>query len=158
MSSQPNTRSTRNEEGIIVRAELEHLRKAAEKVLFEYEEILEKRDGQRGPVIGHVQTGDTIIFREDIDLFPAEIVAIKIWEDLWYIISTSEIPPSGFPTTKDAMRAGKAEERRLRMVREFFERDQGIETEDVTEWKPDKRADADKILGLITSATKKWVH
>ncbi|TXT55298.1 MAG: hypothetical protein BAJATHORv1_40209 [Candidatus Thorarchaeota archaeon] len=158
MVDKSETSPTITEDGIIVRAELEHLRKAAELVLFEYDEIVEKRDGQRSSVIGTIETGDTLIFREDIDLFPAEIVAIKIWENLWYVISTSEIPPSGFPTTKDAMRAGEAEAKRLKRIKEFFEKDAGIKTEDVTEWKPDKRADADRILGLISSATKKWVH
>jgi hypothetical protein len=113
---------------------------------------------------GRVEVGESIVFREDMDLYPAEIVAVKIADgsgdsSIWYIISTSMMPPTGYPTGKDAMRAAAAEEKKLEILKDFFAKEsEGCKWSEVREWQPDKRFDAGQIRGIIDQATKKWTH
>ncbi|MHA1638463.1 MAG: hypothetical protein ACTSUB_10665, partial [Candidatus Thorarchaeota archaeon] len=96
---------------------------------------------------------------EKMDLMPAEIVAIKIGKEQWLVISTTELPKSGLPTTKDAMKVGAAEEKKLRIIKDFLAKEVGnYIIQDVEDWKPDKLADADKIKTIISNGTKKWVR
>ncbi|MHA2423984.1 MAG: hypothetical protein ACXAEF_04305, partial [Candidatus Thorarchaeota archaeon] len=107
-----------SDEGIIVVASLELLKKAVEKVLFEYNVSCVTHGGSMRATIDTVEIGDSVVFKEDMDLMPAEIVAVKIGEDQWYVMSTTELPPTGFPTTKDAMRVAAAEEKKLRILKD----------------------------------------
>ena len=94
-----------------------------------------------------------------MDVMPAEIVAIKIGKEQWLVISTTELPESGLPTTKDAMRVGTAEVKKLRIIKEFLAKEVGnYIIQEIEDWKPDKLADADKIKAIIRNGTKKWVH
>lgn len=151
-------------EGIIVETSLDILRKAVARAIFEYKELCQS------PILGDVDVpdsidvGETIIFREDMDLHPAEIVAVKIEEaeppnSVWYLISTSEMPPTGYPTSKDAMKAAAAEEKKLEILKAFFSKEADDHAwSDLKEWQPDKRYDAGKIRAIIDEATKKWTH
>lgn len=164
MTADIGSASGTSAEGIIVEANLDLLRKAARRALFEFVEVFESVSGEIESYLGSVDLGQTIIFREDMDLYPAEIVAVKIADaeedkSIWYIISTSEMPSTGYPTSKDAMRAAAAEEKKLEILKEFFGRDSEChEWSEVREWKPDKRYDAAQIRAIIERATKKWSH
>lgn len=147
------------DDGIIVVASLDLLRRGAKKVLFEYSEIVENEYREIVVDPSEICIGDTIIFREKMDIMPAEIVAIKIGEQQWLVISTTELPESGLPTTKDAMRVGTAEEKKLRIIKDFLAKEVGnYIIQDVVDWKPDKLADADKIKKIVRNATKRWIH
>ncbi|MHA2425787.1 MAG: hypothetical protein ACXAEF_13430, partial [Candidatus Thorarchaeota archaeon] len=61
-------------EGIVVVASLELLKKAVERVLFEFIESCETLGGVVCSPIEKVDIGDTVVFKEDLDLMPAEIV------------------------------------------------------------------------------------
>ncbi|MFX1367821.1 MAG: hypothetical protein ACFFAY_04410 [Promethearchaeota archaeon] len=151
-------------EGIIVETSLELLRKAIARAIFEYKEMCYSPADGEIDVPGVIDIGETIIFQEDMDLHPAEIVAVKIGEaeppnSVWYIISTSEMPPSGYPTSKDAMKAAAAEEKKLEILKAFFSKEaEAHGWSDLKEWQPDKRYDAGKIRAIIDDATKKWIH
>lgn len=148
-----------NDDGVIVVAPLDLLRRAVEKVLFEYTEMVENTFSELVAEPSEICIGDTIIFREKMDVMPAEIVAIKIGKEQWLVISTTELPESGLPTTKDAMRVGTAEVKKLRLIKEFLAKEVGnYIIQEIEDWKPDKLADADKIKAIIRNGTKKWVH
>ncbi len=147
-----------SEEGIIVQADLATLRKGAKRLLFEFVEFVDTGNGKRRPLKGDVQFGEAVIFREDMDMLPAEIVAVRLQENTWYVIVTSEIPSTGFPTAKDAMRAAASEVNKLRILKEFFRKQSGIVVQEAFCWKPDAVTDARVVLDVIAEANRKYHH
>ncbi len=145
--------------GVIVQATIDLLRKGAERVFCEYKEIIVSQTGELKPEGSYIEIGDTVIFQETIDEYPPELVATKLSEDVWYVISTSEIPPSGYPTDRDAARAAEAETKRLDIFVTFIcGYDPDAKCEAPHDWMPDERADAKRILGLIQNTNKRWRH
>lgn len=146
-------------EGIIVEGSLDIIRRAAEKVLFEFNETLVASNGEKKRPVEHIGIGDSVLFEEDIKMCPAQIVVTKIAESTWYVISTSDLPRGGYPSGVDATRAAQAEEKKLRMVKEFLSKSKGVQrVEDVRSWQPDMRAEAADVLNIINSTSRKWMH
>lgn len=159
MSDNCNDDRINTDEGIIVEASLDLLRKAAEKVLFEFHEVQYNSEGKEKSPEEEPVPGDSVVFEEHIKPCSAQVVVIKITYGQWYIISTSEKPQGGYPSGRDAMRAAQAEEKRERIVKEFLMKEAGVEkVEDICEWKPDLRADAIDVLSIINKASRKWTH
>jgi hypothetical protein len=159
MGDSCDDKSLNTEGGIIVEASLDILRGAAEKVLFEFNESLIKANGEKSPIVGDIEIGDSILFEEDIKPCPGQIVVIKVAERLWYIISTSQVPRGGYPSGVEAMRAAQAEEKKIRMIKEFLFKTAGKDkVKDVRNWQPDMRAEAADVLSIINSASRKWSH
>jgi hypothetical protein len=159
MGERCNNKTLDTEEGIIVESSLDILRKAAEKVLFEFNEILVKANGEKTTIVEEIQVGDSILFEENIKPCPAQVVVIKLAENLWYVMATSDIPTGGYPSSIEAMRAAQAEEKRIRLIKEFLSLAAGRnKVQDVKKWQPDKRTDAADVLSIITSASRKWMH
>jgi len=147
------------EDTIIVEATLTLLRKAAKRALFEYHETLETKEGQQSLIIGEVKMGESVLFEEDIQSCPAQLTATRLIGDMWLMISTGAPPDSGYPTTRDAVKAGKAEAKKLRIVKEFLTGVDGAKVvEDVHNWQPHLRAEANEVLGIIDTARKRWCH
>ncbi|UCE11220.1 MAG: hypothetical protein JSW61_04595 [Candidatus Thorarchaeota archaeon] len=143
----------------IVEATIEQLRKGVEKVLVHYTERIEGRSREEKEPGSEILIGDTIIFEEEIDFSPAQIVAIKVWNDVWFLISTSEHPPGGYPTTKDAVKAGQAEEKKLRVLVDYLTGNLAKELrEDARDWKPDMRGEAKEILKMVKNGRERWEH
>ncbi len=146
-------------EGIIVEASLEVLKKAIEKVLFEFDEEVYDSNGNPKGAGAPIVSGDSILYEEHIQPSPAQIVVIKIDEDVWFVISTSEMPTGGYPSGRDAMKAAQAEEKRLRIIKEFLCAHKEVKkVEDVRNWQPDMRAEAADVLNIIKTASNKWIH
>jgi hypothetical protein len=149
------------DEGIVVEASLDLLRECTEKVLFEMTESVETKDGEFKTLFSSedIQSGDSVIFREEMDICPAEIVAIKIWGDQWYVISTAECPPSGCPTTREAMRCAQAEAKRLKMLKKYLAAEAGEDhVLDLRSWNPERLADSTDAQKIIDNATRRWTH
>jgi hypothetical protein len=145
------------EEGIIVDTSLDVLRKGAKKVLYEFNESVIDMNGEVRPDGSEIQSGDTVLFVENIPNCPARIVAVKIIRDFWYVNSTSETPKGGYPSGKDAMKAAGMDEQNLRILEKFLVETAGRDhVRDVEDWKPDLRVEAANILSLVNTATKKW--
>ncbi|TFG10336.1 hypothetical protein EU538_02225 [Candidatus Thorarchaeota archaeon] len=158
MSDEPKKKPISTELGLIVKTDVETLRKAVEKVLFEYVEFSEDSEGRIRSCVGDLVCGEALIFREDMDFLPAEIVAINLDEDLWFVMSTSEIPENGFPTTKDAVRVAESEKKKLRILEEFFTKEAGLEVENLDELRTDDREDAQNLLKIVKDAAKRYHH
>lgn len=159
MSDNYNSSKLDTNQGIIVEASLELLRKAAEKVLFEFSETLYNIDGEKKSIEEELKLGDSVVFEENITPGPAQIVVTKIIRGLWYVISTSEMPKGGYSSGRDAMRAAEAEAKRERLIKEFLMKNAGVKKiENICEWKPDLRAEAAEVLNVINSASRRWAH
>ena len=145
------------EEGIIVDTTLDVLRKAATKVLYEYNESIIDMDGEMRPAGSEIQTGDTVLFEEKIQPCPARIIAVRVIRNFWYLNATSETPKGGYPSGRDAMKAAQMDEQNLRILERFLIDAAGPDhVRDVRNWKPDLRGEAVDVLGLIGSATRRW--
>lgn len=159
MSDNCNDDKINIDEGIIVEASLDLLRKAAEKVLFEFHESHYNSEGKEKAPGEEPVPGDSVVFEEHIKICSAQIVVIKITYGQWYVISTSKMPQGGYPSGRDAMKAAQAEEKRERIIKEFLMKEAGMEkVEDICKWTPDLRADAIDVLSIINKASRKWVH
>ena len=155
MDGQRNTKEM--EEGIIADTTLDVLRKAAKKVLFEFNETIIDMDGETRPAGSEIRTGDTVLFEENIKTCPARVIAVRIIRDFWYLNATSETPKSGYPTGRDAMKAAEMDEQNLRILERFIIDQEGADhVKDARDWKPDLKGEAVDVLGLISSATKRW--
>ncbi|TFG31514.1 hypothetical protein EU527_12210 [Candidatus Thorarchaeota archaeon] len=159
MSESNNNRLINNDEGIIVEASLDILKKAVEKVLFEFSEKIYTADGVNKTPEDQIIPTDSILFEEHITPSPARIVIIKIDDNLWYVLSTSEPPTGGYPSGRDAMRAAQAEVKRLRIIKEYLSTQMNVKkVEDVRNWQPDMRAEAADVLDIIKEASKRWIN
>ena len=159
MSDKCNDERINTEEGIIVEASLDLLRNAAEKVLFEFHEVRYSSKGIEQEPEEEMIPGDSVLFEEHIKPCSAQVVVIKITYGLWYVISTSEMPQGGYPSGRDAMKAAQSEEKKLRIIKEFLRKEAGgKKVEDIRDWKPDLRAEAIDVLGIIKKASRKWAH
>ncbi len=157
MSDHCDEKTLDTEEGIIVDTSLDILRKAAKKVLYEFNERIIDMDGEPRADESEIQSGDTVLFIETIPTCPARVIAVKIIRNFWYVNATSETPRGGYPSGRDAMKAADLDEQNLRILEEFLIEKAGKDkVRDVNEWKPDLRGEAVNVLGLISSATKKW--
>ncbi len=145
-------------EGIVVYCDLDTLRKGVERVLVEFHEFMTTPEGEQRPVSAPIHLGDTVIFKEDIDLMPTEIVATNIGKDTWFVICTSEHPPSGFPTGKDASRAAESELKKLRILKDYLNRVKGVSIKSPTEWRPDQIADAKRVLQIMNDTVRRFHH
>jgi hypothetical protein len=146
-----------DEEGIIVDTTLDILREGATKVLFDFTESIVDMDGEPRAHEGEIQSGDTVLFIENISNCPARIVAVKIIRDYWYVNATSEIPKAGYPSGRDAMKAAEMDDQNLHILESFLIEKEGRDSvKDVDDWKPDLKGEAVDILGIVNQATRKW--
>ncbi len=146
------------EGGFIVETDIETLRKAAKKVLVNFNEFLLSRDGCVEPFEGRVEVGESLIFKEDIDLLPAEVIAINLGPNSWYVFTASEVPETGFPTTRDAMRVAESERKKTRILQQFLTDEEQAEVTLVEEWEPDRRVDAARILSIIKDVRHRFTR
>jgi hypothetical protein len=145
------------EEGIVVDTSLDVLRKAATRVLYEYNESIIDMHGEVRPAGSDIQTGDTVLFEEKIQNYPARVIAIKIIRNFWYLNATSETPKSGYPSGRDAMKAAKMNEHKLRILERFLIAEAGADhVRDARNWKPDFKRDAADVLALIGTVAKRY--
>jgi hypothetical protein len=145
------------EEGIVVDTSLDVLRRAATKVLYEFNESIFDMDGEVRAAGSEIRTGDTVLFEEKIQNYPARIIAVKIIRNYWYLNATSETPKGGYPSGRDAMKAAEMDHQNLRILERFLIAEAGADhVKDVRNWKPDLKGEAMDVLGLIGTVTKRW--
>lgn len=144
-------------EGIIVDTSLDILRKAAKKVLYEYNETITDMDGEVRSAGSEIRTGDTVLFEGKIHPCPARIIAVRIIRNFWYLNAASQTPKGGYPSGRDAMKAAEMDEQNLRILERFLITEAGADhVKQARKWKPDLKGEAVDVLGLISNATKRW--
>ncbi|MHA2026721.1 MAG: hypothetical protein ACW98U_12545 [Candidatus Thorarchaeota archaeon] len=149
----------KQEEGIIVETSLDILREGAKKVLYEFNESIFDMDGEPRANEFELQSGDTVLFVENIQNIPNRIAAVYITRNFWYVNTMSETPTGGYPSGVDAMRASKSDERNLQILERFLIEKEGRDhVKDVEDWKPDLKSDAADVLNILNQAIRKWHH
>jgi hypothetical protein len=148
---------TMQDEGIIVDTSIDVLREGAKRVLYEFSESILDMDGEPRKDESEIQSGDTVLFIENIPTCPARIVAVKIIRDFWYVNTTSETPKGGYPSGRDAMKAAEMDEQNLNILAQFLIEKEGRDhVRDVEDWRPDLKKEAVDVLGIVKQATRKW--
>ncbi|MGY5863473.1 MAG: hypothetical protein RTV41_02655 [Candidatus Thorarchaeota archaeon] len=148
---------TMDEEGVIVDTSLDILREGAKKVLYEFNETIVDMDGEPRANESEIQSGDTVMFLENIGNCPARIVAVKIIRDFWYVNATSETPKGGYPSGRDAMKAAEMDEQNLKILERFLIEKEGRDhVIDVEDWRPDLKKEAGDVLSIVKKATRKF--
>ena len=145
------------EEGIVVDTSLDIIRKAATKVLYEYHEKIVNMNGEERPAGSEIETGDTVLFEEKIPHCPAMIIAVRLIRNFWYLNATSQTPKGGYPSGRDAMKAAEMDHQNLRILERYLVSNAGADSvKDARRWKPDLKGEAVDVLGIISTATKRW--
>ena len=140
--------------GIIVKATIDELRKAADKVLGLCGENAESRDGTAIEDVSKITMGDSIVFKEDIHPCPGFIAATKLNGDVWYVIAESECPEIRCDTPQ-AMKCARLNAQNLKLLHRFFNPD---EAEDLSSiWRSTLARDG-KMRSIVDRATKRWTH
>ncbi|MHA1949568.1 MAG: hypothetical protein ACXAAO_03470 [Candidatus Thorarchaeota archaeon] len=148
---------TMDDEGIVVDTSLDILREGAKKVLYEFNETIIDMDGEPRVNEGDIQSGDTVLFIENIPNCPARIVAVKIIRGFWYVNATSDTPKGGYPSGRDAMKAAEMDDQNLKILEKFLIEKEGRDcVKDVDDWRPDLKGEAVDVLGILNNATRKW--
>ncbi|MBD3157998.1 MAG: hypothetical protein GF309_04355 [Candidatus Lokiarchaeota archaeon] len=139
--------------GVVVRASLEELRQAVEKALLEFDEELEESGEE---IDGEIDIGETILFKEDFKIGPFVIAATLVDDNMWHLISTSQISPQTFPTTRDAVKIAEAERKKLRIIVNYLEDTEGEDNVyEPCEWNSCLSRDG-KALRIVDKAARRW--
>jgi len=140
--------------GIIVKATLDELRTAADKVLGLCIEYIELRDGTVIEEVSKITMGDSIVFKEDIHPCPGFIAATKLNGDVWYVITESECPEIRCDTPQ-AMKCARLNAQNLKLLNRYFNPD---EAEDLSsKWRGELAQDSN-LQTIVDRATKRWTH
>jgi hypothetical protein len=140
--------------GIIVKATLDELRAAADKVLGLCREYGELRDGTVIEDISKITMGDSVVFKEDIHPCPGFVAATKLNGNVWYLITESECPEVRCDTPQ-AMKCARLNAQNLKLLHRFFNPD---EAEDLSSrWRSELAQDG-KMRSIVDRATKRWTH
>ena len=141
-------------EGIVVEATLDSLRKCARRVLCEFTETLETQDGSEKPVKMPIDEGDHVVFKEKVELCPALIVATRLGEELWLISATAECSPIKCDD-RMAMKCSRLNSQNLRIFRDCASKDG--KTMSLTTWRIELAEDS-KIEMIVDRTTERWTH
>ncbi len=145
-------------EGIIVEATVDCLRRAADAVLVQYTEWWSCGGP---PTTGDqdIDPGTTLVFKEQMETCPAEIVCVRLSDDaFWYVLSTSECPPEKC-TPRMAIRCAQAEEKRLERIRSLLEETEGASVLGSPDtWVPDEQVDARRAIRFMRDAFSRFAH
>ncbi|MFW9800083.1 MAG: hypothetical protein ACFFD9_06585 [Candidatus Thorarchaeota archaeon] len=139
-------------DGIVVKADLKLLREATTRVIHDYSEEWYGRDGASIPEKAEVSEGEQIVFRERIDVCPAIVVASKLGDELWYVVTSAECPDVRCDDHQ-AMKCARLVGQNLRIFQDAISRK--AEWEWVHEWRIDA-TDHPRVQGIVDRATKKW--
>ncbi len=141
-------------EGIIVEASLDSLRRCARRVLCEFTESLETEDSSKHLGKTPIDEGDYIIFRENVGLCPALIVVTKLGEEIWLVSATAECSPIKCDD-RMAMKCSRLNSQNLRIFRECVSKDG--KTASVSKWRIELAEDS-KIQMIVDRTTERWTH
>ncbi len=141
-------------DGIVVNAELAVIKRAAMRVIHDAAEEWYGTDGTRISPKARLDEGEQIVFREKIDICPAVIVAAKLGDSLWYVVTSAECPDIKCDDHQ-AMKCVRLNEQNMRIFRDTITRD--ADGEWAKEWSI-SASDHPKVQRIIDKASKKWTH
>ncbi|MGY5876767.1 MAG: hypothetical protein RTU30_13545 [Candidatus Thorarchaeota archaeon] len=140
--------------GIIAKASLQLIRNAAIRVLGDCNEEVILPDGSKLEEKPHLDEGDQIIFKENMDPCPAVVVATNVGEDTWYVMSKTICPPSRCDD-RQADKCARLEAQNMRIFQDFIQTEGS--SENISEWRA-HLAGNDQLQGVVDKVTRKWTH
>ncbi|UCE09711.1 MAG: hypothetical protein JSW61_12170 [Candidatus Thorarchaeota archaeon] len=141
-------------DGIVVKASIDLVREAAQTVISDFTEVIESGNGRLAEEDSSLREGDYVVFRENMDICPAMIIATKLGDELWYVITTAECPPSKCDD-RQAMKCTRLNDQNLRIFRNFVTPRVGSEI--ITEWKS-RVTDESRMQMIIDRVTERWAY
>ncbi|UCH05787.1 MAG: hypothetical protein JSW05_06375 [Candidatus Thorarchaeota archaeon] len=141
-------------DGIVVNADLAAIKKAAERVIFDPAEEWYGVHGERVSPKAELEEGEQIVFREKIDICPAVIVAAKLGDSLWYVVTSAECPDVKCDDDQ-AMKCVRLNEQNMRIFQDTIIRD--TDGEWAKQWSI-SASDHPRVQRIIDKASKRWTH
>ena len=141
-------------DGIVVNADLAAIKKAAVRVIHDPSEEWYGVDGTSISPKAELEEGEQIVFREKIDICPAVIVAAKLGDSLWYVVTSAECPEVKCDD-QQAMKCVRLVEQNMRIFQDTISRD--TDGEWAKEWSI-SASDHPRVQRIVDKATKRWTH
>ncbi|MFX1416259.1 MAG: hypothetical protein ACFFC0_05575 [Promethearchaeota archaeon] len=141
-------------DGIVVNAELAVIKQAANRVIHDPAEEWYGVDGTRISPKASLAEGEQIVFREKIDICPAVIVAAKLGDSLWYVVTSAECPEVRCDEHQ-AMKCVRLNEQNMRILQDTITRNKDGEW--AKEWSI-SASDHPRVQRIIDRASEKWTH
>ncbi len=145
---------TSTDAGIVVEASRNLIRKGAERVLSDFTMRVEGPDGQRYAKKDKLNEGESIVFEENIGFCPALVIASKLGNNMWYLMTSSECPETKCDD-RQAMKCARLNDQNLRILQDFV--DPSEDARVLTDWRTGL-SDPTKIGMIIDRTTRKWTH
>lgn len=141
-------------DGIIVSASFKLVETAVERVITDFTVTVERQDGSVTEGFSNdIKEGDHVVFKENIRPCPAMIAITKLDKDLWYVVSSTECPPSKCDHHQ-AMKCARLEAQNLRIFQNSISTK--AEWKWVNEWRDVTQHP--RAESIIDKATRKWTH
>lgn len=140
--------------GIVLQASRDLIRKAAQRVLTDFTMFVEDSEGNHYSQKESIAAGDSIVFKENMDICPAIVIATLLEENLWFVMTTAECPRTRCDDMQ-AMKCARLNDQNLRILREFVT--DRKEAKMLTEWQSGFR-DPSMLEKIIDRTTHRWTH
>lgn len=143
-----------SDSGIIVEASRELILLGAERVISDFTMTIEKAEEKGVADKEHLDEGDSIIFKENIDICPVVVIATNLDENLWFVMTTAECPPAKCDD-RQAMKCVRLNDQNLRIFQEFVNPREDAKI--LTEWRS-SLSDEARLEGIIDRVSQRWTH
>lgn len=144
-----------SDEGLVIKADMDLVRKAATKVIYEFDESIESPDGSVVKDMTKIKEGDQVVFRENISPCPAIVVATYLGYDKWYIFTSADCPDTKCDDHQ-ARKCARLIAQNFRILQDFFAK-KDVKLKSVSEWRMSLAPD-DKTQTIVDRATERWSH
>ena len=145
---------TLTDAGIVVEASRDLIRKGAEKVLTDFTMHVEDSKRKKHTMKESLDIGDSLIFKENIGFCPALVIATKLENNLWFIMTSSECPKTKCDD-RQAMKCARLNDQNVRILRDFVAPRK--EARIVSKWRSEI-SDPIKMESIIDRTTQRWTH
>ncbi len=143
-----------NGSGVVVKASQNLVFEAAKRVISDFSLSVEALDGKQYTGKESIETGESLVFREEMDICPAILVATMLSENMWYVMATSECPPSKCDD-RQMMKCLRLNDQNLRIFQDFIKPKQGAQI--ITGWRTGLAHEPDFEM-IIDKVTSRWTH
>lgn len=143
-----------NGSGVVVEASQDLVLDAAKRVISDFSMFVETLDGKQYTRKECIETGESLVFREEMDVCPAILIATMLNENMWYVMTTSECPPSKCDD-RQMMKCLRLNDQNLRIFQDFIKPKEDAQI--ITGWRTGLAHEPDFEM-IIDKVTRKWTH
>jgi hypothetical protein len=147
-------KGTSSDTGIVVEASRDLIRKGAERVLADFTMHVEGPDGGTYSKKESLDDGDSLVFKENIGFCPALVIATKLGQNLWFLMTSAECPETKCDD-RQAMKCTRLNDQNLRILGDFVAPIE--EAKVLAEWRSGL-SNPSKLENIIDRTTRRWTH